>query len=70
MIEMVNWMNQLDPINERMRTVGNLAEALLRVKNNENATMAIERAIGLLLDSVGQVVHPDDLVYMTPCGVA
>lgn len=63
-------MNQLDPINERMRTVGNLAEALLRVKNSDVATAAIFEAIVLLLDSVGQIIHPDDIAYMTPVGVA
>lgn len=50
-------MNQMDPINERMRTVGNLAEALERVRN-EAAKRAIEEAIGLLIHSVKQVLHP------------
>ena len=59
-----------DWVNERMRTVGNLAEALLRVKSHDVASAAIMEAIGLLLASVGQIVCPDDLVYMTPCGIA
>lgn len=63
-------MNHIDIIDERMRTVGDLAEALLRVENHKGATEAIEKAIGLLLDSVGQIVHPDDLLYMTPAGIA
>ena len=63
-------MNQLDPINERMRSVGHLAEALLRVGKNETAVAAIEEAICLLLDSVGQVIRPDNCLCMTPCGVA
>lgn len=67
---MVKPMNQLDSINERMRTVGYLSESLLRVSKDDVAREAIKKAIDLLLDSVGQIIHPDDVLYMTPAGVA
>lgn len=63
-------MNELDPINERMRTVGNLAEAMLRVKGNEAAVAAIDEAIRLLLFSVAKHICPEDILYTTPVGIA
>jgi len=59
----------MDPFADRMAVVGYLAERLDTV-NSEAGKMSIEHAIRLLLDSVGQIIHPDDLLYMKPKGIA